>query len=96
MESMKNMTQEERATELGMMSEALTGRSMQEFFEPSEEENFVYPWAPVVDTAKSADLDTDNLSTREVNEKIRELMADGVGTIKLLNPRGKHSLAVSI
>ena len=43
MESMKNMTQEERATELGMMSEALTGRSMQEFFEPSEEENFVYP-----------------------------------------------------
>lgn len=96
MESMKNMTQEERATELGMMSEALTGRSMQEFFEPSEEENFVYPWAPVVDTAKSADLDTDNLSTREVNEKIRELMADGVGTIKLLNPRGKHSLAVGI
>ena len=96
MASMNNMTQEERAEQLGMMSEPLTGRSMQEFFEPSEDENFVYPWAPVVDTAKSAEIDTDEMTTREVNERIRELMNDGVGTIKILNPRGKHSLGVGI
>lgn len=96
MESLKNMTQDERAQELGMMSEPLTGRSMQEFFEPTEDENFVYPWAPVVDTAKSAEIDTDEMTTREVNHRIRELMEDGVGTIKILNPRGKHSLAVGI
>ena len=93
---MEGMTQEERARELGMMSEPLTGRSMQEFFEPTEEENLVYPWAPVVDTEKKTEIDTDSLTSREVNTKIRELMDEGYGTIRLLNPRGKHSLAVGI
>ena len=96
MESLDNMTQEERARELGMMSESLTGRSMEAFFEPSEEENYLYPWAPVVDTAKTADIDTDEMTTRDVNKKIRALMEEGVGTIRLLNPRGKHSLAVGL
>jgi len=93
---MEGMTQEERARELGMMSEPLTGRSMQEFFEPAEEENFVYPWAPEVDTAKVAEVDTSEMTTTEVNSAIRSKMSEGFGTIKLLNPRGKHSLAVGI
>lgn len=96
MTDLGNMTQEERAEHLGMMSEPLTGRSMEAFFEPAEDENFVYPWAPAVDIEKQADLDTDELTTREVNRRIRELMQEGHGTIRLLNPRGKHSLCVGI
>jgi len=92
----EGMTQEERARELGMMSEPLTGRSMQEFFEPAEEENFLYPWAPVVDTAKVGEIDSDSLSSTEVNTQIRAMMNEGYGTIKILNPRGKHSLGVGI
>ncbi|MBX2823229.1 MAG: GXGXG motif-containing protein [Gammaproteobacteria bacterium] len=93
---MEGLTQDERAQKLGMMSEPLLGRSMQAFFEPAEEEKFLYPWAPVVDTAKVAEIDTDNLTTTEVNEAIRTKMQEGCGTIRLLNPRGKHSLAVGI
>ncbi len=96
MTDLTNMTQDERAQALGMMSEPLTGRSMQEFFQPAEEEKFLYPWAPVVDTDKAGEIDTDDMSTTEVNTRIREMMADGYGTIKLLNPRGKHSLGVGI
>ena len=36
------------------------------------------------------------MTTTEVNSKIRELMAEGYGTIVLQNPRGKHSLGVGI
>ncbi|MEM6987104.1 MAG: GXGXG motif-containing protein [Pseudomonadota bacterium] len=93
---LRALTQEERAEALGMMSEQLTGRSMQAFFEPAEDENFLYPWAPVVDSAKAAEIDADGLSATEVNLKIRELMQDGVGTVKVLNPRGMHSLGVGI
>ena len=93
---MEGMTQEERARELGMMSEPLTGRSMQAFFEPEEAENFLYPWAPVVDIAKVGEIDTDPMTTTEVNSRIREMMGEGYGTIRILNPRGKHSLGVGI
>ncbi|MBX2839306.1 MAG: GXGXG motif-containing protein [Gammaproteobacteria bacterium] len=79
-----------------MMSEPLTGRSMQEFFEPAEEENFLYPWAPVVDTDKVGEIDSDSLSSTQVNSQIRAMMNEGYGTIKILNPRGKHSLGVGI
>ncbi len=93
---LRAMSQEDRAEALGMMSEQLTGRSMKEFFEPTEDENFLYPWAPVVDTAKSAEIDADGLTATDVNLKIRALMEDGVGTVKVLNPRGMHSLGVGI
>ena len=41
--------QEARARELGMMSEQLSGRSMETFFEPAEEENLTYAFAKDVE-----------------------------------------------
>ena len=43
---LKNMSQEERVTALGMRTEQLTGRSMFIEFDEDAEERFTYPWAP--------------------------------------------------
>ena len=93
---LKNMTQEERVTALGMRTEQLTGKSLYVEFDPDAEERFEYPWAPKVDFNKRTEIDTDDMTTTEVNSKIRDLMAEGYGTIVLKNPRGKHSLGVGI
>ena len=93
---LKKMSQDERVKALGMTTEQLTGKSLYIEFDPGAEERFTYPWAPVVDFNKRVELDTDKLTTREVNKKIRELMSEGYGTIVLQNPRGKHSLGVGI
>lgn len=95
-EQLKTMTQEERVTALGMRTEQLSGQSLYVEFDPDAEERFTYPWAPDVDFNKRTEIDTDNLTTTEVNSRIRELMAEGYGTIVLKNPRGKHSLGVGI
>lgn len=93
---LKGMTQDERVKALGMTTEQLTGRSLFIEFDPDESERFTYPWAPDVDFNKRTEIDAADLSSTEVNERIRELMADGHGTIVLKNPRGKHSLGVGI
>ncbi|GAB4281896.1 MAG: hypothetical protein Kow0058_00110 [Roseovarius sp.] len=93
---LKAMTQSERARALGMMTEQLTGKSLYIEFDPDAEARFTYPWAPEVDFNKRIEVDTDQMTTTEVNRKIRELMAEGYGTIVLQNPRGKHSLGVGI
>ncbi|QGX97055.1 GXGXG motif-containing protein [Roseovarius faecimaris] len=90
------MTQEERAKALGMTTEQLTGKSLYIEFDEDAEDRFTYPWAPDVDFNKRTEIDTDNMTTTEVNSKIRDLMAEGYGTIVLKNPRGKHSLGVGI
>jgi glutamate synthase domain-containing protein 3 len=79
-----------------MTSEQLTGRSMFMEFDAGASERFVYPWAPDVDFNKRTELDSDNMTSTEVNAEIKNLMAQGFGTIVLKNPRGKHSLAVGI
>ena len=89
-------TQEQRARDLGMTTEQLTGRTQQRFFEPTEEERFVYPWAKDVDFNKRGEIDADGLTTTEVNKRLRELMAEGYGTVVIRNPRGKHALGVGI
>lgn len=93
---LKAMTQSERARSLGMMTEQLTGKSLYIEFDPEAEARFTYPWAPDVDFNKRTEIDTDAMTTTEVNHRIRELMAEGYGTIVLKNPRGKHSLGVGI
>ncbi|RMF41383.1 MAG: GXGXG motif-containing protein [Alphaproteobacteria bacterium] len=90
------MTQDERARALGMMTEQLTGKSLYVEFDPEAEERLAYPWAPDVDFNKRTEIDCDGKTTTEVNARIRELMAEGYGTIVLQNPRGKHSLGVGI
>ncbi len=93
---MAGLTHEERAREMGMTTEQLTGRTQQVFFEPEEGENFTYPWAPDVDFNKRTEIDADEMTTTEVNSKIRALMAEGYGSIVIRNPRGKHGLGVGI
>jgi glutamate synthase domain-containing protein 3 len=90
------MSQEERAAALGMTTEQLTGRSTMIEFNIDEEERFLYPWAPEVLYNKRAELDTGDMSTTEVNDRIRELMNEGYGHITIKDPRGKHSIAVGI
>ncbi len=91
-----SMSQDERVKALGMTSEQLTGRSMFMEFDPDATDRLTYPWAPDVDFNKRAEIDTDHMSSTEVNTNIRQLMEDGHGTIVLKNPRGKHSLGVGI
>ncbi len=93
---LKEMTQEDRVKSLGMTTEQLTGRSMFIEFQPGEEERFTYPWLLDMDFNKRAEIDADALSTTEVNQRIRALMADGYGSIVIKNPRGKHSIGVGI
>jgi glutamate synthase domain-containing protein 3 len=89
-------SQDDRARDLGMTTEQLTGRTQQVFFAPEERENFTYPWAPEVDIIKRTEIDADALTTAEVNAQIRALMDQGYGTIVIGNPRGKHGLGVGI
>jgi len=93
---LKAMSQEERVKALGMTTEQLTGKSLYIEFKPDEDERFTYPWAPEVDFNKRTEIDTDEMTSTEVNTKIRALMNEGYGTIVLKNPRGKHSLGVGI
>ena len=74
----------------------LGGRSQRVFFSPEEGENFLHPGAPAVDFARKAAFDAAKMDARAINRKIRELMADGVGTIRMKNPGAKHSVAVGI
>lgn len=90
------MTQDERVNMLGMTTEQLSGRSLLIEFSPDEAERFLYPWAPDVDFNKRTEIDTDEMASTEVNTKIRDLMAEGYGTIVIKNPRGKHSIGVGI
>ena len=93
---LKNMSQEERVTALGMRTEQLTGRSMFIEFDEDAEERFTYPWAPDVDYNKRTEIDTGDMTETEVNAEIRSLMDQGYGTIVIKDPRGKHSLGVGI
>jgi len=93
---MAGLTHEDRAREMGMTTEQLTGRTQQVFFEPEESENFTYPWAPDVDFNKRTEIDADEMTTTEVNSKIRALMGEGYGSIVIRNPRGMHGLGVGI
>src|SRR5271166_2745945 len=92
----KVVTEKYESQEAGLHSERLTGRSWEVTFSPEEEENFYYPSAFSVDLHKRAEIDAAPLGTREINLKIRELMAEGYGTIVVHNPMGKHSLGVGI
>ena len=73
---LKGMSQEERVKALGMTTEQLTGKSLYMEFDPDAEDRFTYPWAPEVDFNKRTEIDTDNMSTTEVNERIRLAVTD--------------------
>ena len=85
-----------KATELGMHTEQLAGRTQQRFFRPEEAERYTYPQSYDVDFRKRAEIDAAKLTPTQVNLKIRELMGKGYGSIVLKNPGAKHGLAVGI
>lgn len=85
-----------KATDMGMHTEQLAGRTQQRFFHPEEEARFTYPDAFEVDFARRAEIDASDLESSAINLKIRELMRQGHGTIVLKNPGAKHSVAVGI
>jgi len=77
-------------------AERLSGRSQQVFFSPEEAEQYLYPDSYVVERSRQAEFDAAALTTHAINLKIRDLMAEGFGTITVLNPLAKHSLGVGI
>ncbi len=95
-DDLKQMSQDERAKALGMTTEQLTGKSLYIEFDPEATERYTYPWAYDVDFNKRTEIDTDDMTTTEVNIAVRDKMKEGYGTIVLKNPRGKHSLGVGI
>lgn len=91
--------QERLSHEMGMHTEQLRGRTQQKFFEfdlADEQASFSLPNAFDVDFNKRAEIDASSMPVRDVNVRIRQLMADGYGTIVLRNPGAQHSLAVGI
>lgn len=90
------MALEPKSLDLGMHTEQLAGRNQERFFSPEEGENFLYPGAFEVDFDKRAQFDAENLSPQQINLKLRELMAQGCGSIVMRNPGAKHGIAVGI
>ena len=93
---LKAMSQEDRVEALGLKTEQLFGRSLLIEFNPDEEERYTYPWAPDVYYNKRIEIDTDGLTTTDLNNQVRQAMEDGNGTIVIKNPRGMHSVGVGI
>ena len=85
-----------KATEVGMHTEQLAGRTQQRFFLPEEEARYTYPFSFEVDFERHAQIDATDLDSHAVNLRIRELMGTGHGSITLNNPGAKHALAVGI
>ncbi|MDJ0610449.1 MAG: GXGXG motif-containing protein [Kiloniellales bacterium] len=93
---MAELNQEHESHRMGMHTEQLAGRTQQVFFSAEESENFTYPYAFEVDFNKRAEFDAADLDAPAVNLRIRELMAEGHGTIVIKNPGAKHGLGVGI
>jgi glutamate synthase domain-containing protein 3 len=81
---------------MGMHTEQLEGRTQQRFFSATEGENLTQPFTYEVDFDRATEFDAQDLSTGEINNKLRQLMKDGYGSITMRNPGAKHSLAVGI
>ena len=88
--------EDSKAQQMGMHTEQLLGRTQQTFFDPEQEDNFLYPWAEEVDFNKRGEIDATDLSNTEINTQIRDLLKSGHGSIVLKNPGAKHSIAVGI
>lgn len=85
-----------KSHDMGLHDEQLKGRTQQRFFSAGEDENLTYPWAFAVDPAQVAEIDAVDMETTAINLKIRELLAQGYGTITIKNPRARHGVGVGI
>lgn len=85
-----------KSHEMGLHSEQLSGRTQQRFFSAEESENFTYPFSFEVDLDKHDTIDAADISSTEVNIRIRKLMEKGVGSITIKNPGSQHGIGVGI
>ena len=87
---------EGKSHEMGLHEEQLKGRTQQRFFSVDESENLTYFHSFDVDTSKSASIDALDMTPREINREIRELMEKGIGNITVDNPMSRHGVGVGI
>jgi glutamate synthase domain-containing protein 3 len=85
-----------KSHEMGLHEESLKGRTQQRFFSVDESSNLTYFNSFEVDTDKTATIDALELTPREINIQIRELMESGVGSITVENPMSRHGVGVGI
>ncbi len=81
---------------MGLHEESLKGRTQQRFFSVDESSNLTYFNSFEVDTDKTATIDALEMTPREINIAIRELMESGVGSITVDNPMSRHGVGVGI
>ena len=85
-----------KSHEMGLHEESLKGRTQQRFFSVDESSNLTYFNSFEVDTDKTATIDALEMTPREINIEIRELMESGVGSITVDNPMSRHGVGVGI
>ena len=85
-----------KSHEMGLHEESLKGRTQQRFFSADESSNLTYFNSFEVDTDKTATIDALEMTPREINIAIRELMESGVGSITVDNPMSRHGVGVGI
>ncbi len=93
---MASVSQDSISHEMGLHTEPLTGRDIKTMFTLENEGGYGYADAFDVNFNKRAEINADNMDCMEVNKQLRDLMADGHGTIVVKNPGAKHSIAVGI
>ena len=86
----------ETAQEMGLHDEQLKGRTQKKFFSIDESENLTYFHSHEVDTSKTATIDALDMTPREINREIRELMEKGIGDITVDTPMSRHGVGVGI
>ena len=85
-----------KSHDMGLHEESLKGRTQQRFFSVDESSNLTYFNSFEVDTDKTATIDALEMTPREINIAIRELMESGVGSITVDNPMSRHGVGVGI
>ena len=85
-----------KSHDMGLHEESLKGRTQQRFFSVDETSNLTYFNSFEVDTDKAATIDALEMTPREINIAIRELMESGVGSITVDNPMSRHGVGVGI
>jgi glutamate synthase domain-containing protein 3 len=85
-----------KSHDMGLHEESLKGRTQQRFFSVDESSNLTYFNSFEVDTDKTATIDALEMTPREINIEIRELMESGVGSITVDNPMSRHGVGVGI
>ena len=93
---MAELTRTQEPKRKGLDQERLSGRGLLTFFSPEEEENFTCPDAFEIDFSRQAEFDAVQMDPSAINRKIRELMREGYGDIRVHNPQARHALGVGI